>query len=730
MNELFDKLDITEFIEKFKTYFARAKDIAMEGDINLHYRYIKTLKSINLKAPPSISDLDGELILLKKQAVLPIGKIYDFVQIIAYFHYLKSLKLENIVGEWLDKIKIDEDIALLQNYFDKEGALQEDATPKLDSLNKSLKHVKEDIANILRRTVSSQKLQPYLIDRQIHYIDQEECLLLRGGFSVAIRGKVVSRSSGGFFYITPESIRDLKQKEDKLFAEREEEVYALQKEISIKLTQKVPYLTFVNKEFDRFDHYQSRVRFANDNDYAIILPEKSKQFKIVNFRHPAVHNPKPLSFEFSKSILLVTGANAGGKTIFLKSLLASSLMAKYLIPMSIGEKSEIPLFKQVVPIIEDPQNSKNDISTFAGRMREFSVLFSNKNFIAGVDEIELGTDSDEAAALFKAVLEELIKRDVKIIITTHHKRLAALMSDNPETELAAAIFDEERAAPTYGFLKGTIGKSYAFETALRYGIPYGVVTKAREIYGEDKDRLNHLIQHSFELERELKAKIKEADEKLVSIDDELLKTKALKEQAREEKTKLKGELEREYKEAIEMAKQAAKKGDKSNVHKAMNAANSKYKQIKEPDEVVSGDVQIGDYVKYRNKKGEVLTVSGNKATVDMEGIKVVVSKRDLVKVKKTPTKKEKIDIRSFKPENSSFMLDLHGLRSEEAVDKLDKFISDALASGFDEVVVYHGIGTGKLAFAVRQFLDLHPKVVEYSDAPLNLGGYGAKVVRF
>ncbi len=111
-------------------------------------------------------------------------------------------------------------------------------------------------------------------------------------------------------------------------------------------------------------------------------------------------------------------------------------------------------------------------------MVEFSKLFSSKNAIVGVDEIELGTDSDEAASLFKVVIEELIQKDIKIIITTHHKRLAALMASNEDVELVAALYDEANQKPTYDFLQGTIGKSYAFETASRYGIPYNVIKKS------------------------------------------------------------------------------------------------------------------------------------------------------------------------------------------------------------------------------------------------------------
>ncbi len=118
------------------------------------------------------------------------------------------------------------------------------------------------------------------------------------------------------------------------------------------------------------------------------------------------------------------------------------LLSKYLLPYNAHESTQIGTFKEINAVLDDPQSVKNDISTFAGRMVEFSKLFSSKNAIVGVDEIELGTDSDEAASLFKVVIEELIQKDIKIIITTHHKRLAALMASNEDVELVAALYDE------------------------------------------------------------------------------------------------------------------------------------------------------------------------------------------------------------------------------------------------------------------------------------------------
>ncbi len=318
----------------------------------------------------------------------------------------------------------------------------------------------------------SSKLRDYLVDTQVHFNGGEETLLVRGGFNNAIKATVAARSPGGFFYIIPQSISHLKEKESALLSKKEEMIYTYCKNISEIFFKWERFLSFINKEYDRFDHYQARVSFARAKEYEFILPSKQKRIKLEDFAHPAIENPVPITMDFSKQIMLVTGVNAGGKTMLLKSMLSAVYMSKYLLPFKCNAaQTEVGHYKSIEAVIDDPQSVKNDISTFAGRMQEFAKLFNKEDAIVGVDEIELGTDSDEAASLFRVMLDELRKKGITFIVTTHHKRLASLMASDDEVELIAALYDEERRMPTYTFLQGSIGKSYAFETAQRYGVP-------------------------------------------------------------------------------------------------------------------------------------------------------------------------------------------------------------------------------------------------------------------
>ena len=725
---LIDQLDLQEHINTFLQFFSRESSLYIEGDQGLHYKYIKELDKIEFNAPPKIEPFFEMKNHLKKHGVLRFEQIFEIVKLVRYFRYFKNRELDGLIGEWMSKFIIDERFNEVEKYFTRDGHFEENLDSNLFGLGQRIREHKNEMSSSMKRMMSSPKLAGYLVDTQIHFVNNEESLLVRGGFNHVLKGAVVGRSSGGFFYVAPDAILKSKEKIRYIEQEREAIFYNYAKEFSSKLAELLPFINFIDKEFDKFDNYQARVLFARAKNLQIVKAAQDSKIVLDSFIHPALHHAKPIHVDFSKNILMITGVNAGGKTMLLKSILASSFMAKYMIPMALNEsKSHIGSFKTVLAIIDDPQNVKNDISTFAGRMQEFSKIFEHKSALVGVDEIELGTDSDEAAALFKVILDDLVTKGQKIVVTTHHKRLAALMADRDDVELMAAIYDEEQRRPTYEFMQGIIGKSYAFETASRYGISHTIVQEAKAVYGDNSERLNILIERGSELERELKLKHKKVDEKLEELTRKEFYLQEEREKLYQELQEQKYALQRSYEVAINEAKSAAKAGDTQAIHRAMNKANQQLpREKKEPPKNV--EFQIGDKVKYHSQKGVIISMRDKKeATIEVEGMRLRVKTAQLkhteiLKVKPQTHLKVNVEKRA------GLKCDLHGMRADEACEVLDVFISDALINGWDEVIIYHGIGTGKLSYAVKNFLTAHPKVKKFEDAPPHIGGFGAKIV--
>ncbi|MCK5293848.1 MAG: endonuclease MutS2, partial [Arcobacteraceae bacterium] len=613
-NNIIQKLDLEEYINNLTSLFAREKPVAIEGDINIHFKLINDISTYDFKSPSKVSDLSNALMHLKKQGDLKLYEIFEFVKIIEYFKYIQRFTLEGKLKDWIDKIIIPLAINKICNSFDEKGNIKQGVDEDFDRVNDALYSNKTAIKDALYKSMGNKKLQPYLIDHQVHFIHGQQTILVRAGFNHMLKAKVLDRSNAGFFYVVPHSVGQLKEKQEDLINLKDEIFLKIAKEYSLTFNNHIMFLNFINKEFDRFDHYQARVYFAKIDDKNFILPNtKKKVEQLIEFIHPALHNAKPVTIDFSKKVIMITGVNAGGKTMLLKSLLSATYMSKYLIPYKAHKDTTVGHYKDIIAVLDDPQSVKNDISTFAGRMVEFSKLFNKNNAIVGVDEIELGTDSDEAASLFKVIIEKLMKKDIKIIITTHHKRLASLMASYEEVELIAAIYDEVNRKPTYEFLQGTIGQSFAFETALRYGIPFDVINDAKKVYGDDKDKLNDLIARSSTLEMEYRKKLELLNQEVNDATRLKINLQEQKETIDKKLAQYKDSLHTDYKSATGEAKKAIKTKVMQQAHRHLNEAHKKLQEVKiQKVDTPIEDFKVGDRVKYNNTKGSILSIKGSK----------------------------------------------------------------------------------------------------------------------
>ena len=234
MNRLLSKLDLADFANSFYKFLAREKPLFMQGDSKIHFSLIKELMQIqSIKAPKDVENLDVQLAHLSKNGVLKIYEIYSFVKIIDYFSYLKKTLLDGKLYLWMQKIEIPEELREICGYFDEKGELRSSIDENFSAIEYALKRIKEEARTTLRRLMSNSKLSNYLVDRQVHYINSQETLLLRGGFNHVIKGSVVGRSSGGFFYILPDSLSHLKSKESGLLDKKEELIYKYAKEMDM-----------------------------------------------------------------------------------------------------------------------------------------------------------------------------------------------------------------------------------------------------------------------------------------------------------------------------------------------------------------------------------------------------------------------------------------------------------------------------------------------------------------
>ena len=725
MDRLIEKLDLTDYVARLSALFARPKPIAMEGDTHQHIRYIRALEKVDLPEPPSVEAVDDLIARLRKQAVLSLAEIYRFVVMIGFLNRFKALTLQEPLAGWLRSIEIPEPITPIVAAFTDEGMINPQIDPRLSEIEQALEHNRRATKEQLLRLTRSSTLNDYLIDTQIHLYNGEEALLVRGGFAAVLKATVIGRSSQGYFYVVPHAVRDLKRRRDDLYERREAILWEYAQRFSATLHTWVRFLSFLDAAFERLDHYQARVRFARMHDTHFILPQKGHHVRLHDFTHPALRDPVPVSLEMTRPIVLITGVNAGGKTMLLKSILSAAWMARYLIPFRCDPaRTEVGSFKGIEAIIDDPQSVRNDISTFAGRMVAFGQLFRQRGTLVGVDEIELGTDADEAAALFKVILDTLKQHEMTFVITTHHKRLAALMGDDEDVELVAALYDEAQRRPTYTYLQGTIGKSYAFETAQRYGISEAVIERARIFYGEDQERLGELIERSSALERTLRAQIAEVEQAREAVAKKEAHLERLEAQMKEEQRKVLATYENRYNAATKRALAALKAKESAEGRRKLNEAHRHKQQARPKPKPIAYQPKAGEAILYRSHRGEVLSVRTREATIVVDGIKMHVPLSDLAPATTPPPKPKPPKAHATTQVDRSrarVSIKLLGLRADEAIERVEVFLSDALVHGLSEVEIVHGMGTGALAKRIGEYLRTHPRVERYYRPKTNPG---------
>lgn len=847
--QLVSSLDLDDFLTHFSTYLARPKPIYLQGDKNFYHAVLREMDSMSLPTLPALENFSHAFLRLKKRATLSLQDIWGFARELEFFTALQNAlaplpesKLHTIVAKIIIPANLREALCI----FDEKGEIEAGRFSHIDNLRTQIFSTQDSIKQSLNTLLVRENLVPYLVDKQIHLLYDAQALLLKAGYSRVLKGSVLDRTQGGFFYVLPNEIARLYDKQQELRDLYALEIQKLCTTLSEIMLGEFRFLQFLDKQFDLVDLLCARVRFAkdlglefvatkdsvlgnqtkqyhnlrileeknhshceqteleskldsgmdchagkpacNDKNNAISKkldspnsvttlneqahnsmgltqnaellnkpqvagfftksqysktkpnhPKGQKAIVIQDFCHPILKNPKPISLTFDKGLLLLTGVNAGGKTMLLKSILSVVFLAKLLLPMKINpHASKIPHYKHIYAIISNPQSSKDDISTFAGRVLEFSQQLDKDDLLLGIDEIELGTDADEAASLYKVLLELLLDRHSKLVVTTHHKRLAALMAQDSRIQLAAAMFDAERSSATYTFLHGSIGKSYAFEIAQKFGIPKHIIARAKEHYGSDKERLNALIEHSSNLTLELESKAQELQKRIQKARNaKETYSEKIYELERAYKARER-ELEFTYNNALQALK--AQANTQEDIHRNLNRAHEILRHKPKLDssfkkDQVRKEFKAGDLARYGSQSVHIVRAQKDHYLIELDsGMRLKVEKSTLAPLSKTLASTLTNAHNATKTtlsytHKASVKLDLHGLRAEEALEKLGDFISDSLIAGFDEVLIYHGIGTGVLSAVVKDFLQNHPKVVSFSDAPLNMGGYGAKLVR-
>ncbi len=644
--------------------------------------------------------------------------------------------------------------------------VKDNASVKLNQIRKNISRSEQNARRAVNRLFKSYSQKGFLQDEHITLKDGRLVLPVKWEHKGKVNGLVHDHSaSGATLFIEPYEAVEINN-----------EIGSLRREESLEVERILILLTsLIHNELEgiiqnlsilvQMDFIQAKARFSKLLNSA--LPALNDENIIISKgKHPLLLLRKegrekvvPLDLEIGESIktLVITGPNAGGKTVTLKTVGLFSLMVQSGIPIPCSPDSQMPIFENIFADIGDFQSIEQDLSTFSSRMKRFHNILERANHksLVLVDEIGVGTDPEEGSALAVAFLEELTRRKCTTIVTTHLSALKEFAFSAHGVENGSMEFEIETLQPAYKFRMGIPGSSYAIEIAKRLGISANVLSRSKELVGVEKGKLEHLIlelenkvQESQKLKEDLKLeKIRlQGLTNLYSERFNALKSaeKSMKEKALQEAQMIlmqsNATVEKAIKEirenqaerqSISRAKQLIAE-EKAKITKDIN--NQKHEK---PEKVnlPASKVQIGDEVFWKNQNayGKIISSpdGSGKVMIQFDNFKFKVPLKEIFAGKKKQSKtKHATTVKVPTTAKSDILpeIDVRGQTLDEAIEKTDKFLDDALLAGWNQVRIIHGKGTGVLRKGIDDYLNQHPRVKNKKIGAWNEGDIGVTVV--
>lgn len=488
--------------------------------------------------------------------------------------------------------------------------------------------------------------------------------------------------------------------------------------------------------------------------------------KIKNGRHPLLVLKKsplsdvvPLNLAIGEGFntLVITGPNAGGKTVALKTLGLLALMVSCGLHIPADADSGVPIFDRIFAHVGDAQSIEMDLSTFSAHLYEIKAIVeeASSGDLALIDEIGTGTDPEEGAALAMAVLEALTARGVVTVVTTHQGALKAFAHETAGIANGSMAFDSQSLTPTYEFRADLPGSSYAFEIARRMGLPETVVSRSRSLMGTQTNRLEELIltiEQQIEDNRQLGR----------DLEDERTMVGKLRQHYETESARLAGHIKELHHKAVEKASDIIRQANatvenairtirekgagKDAIREARSLVDEERTALKKELEVlksdekfhgknqVSGELRPGNRV-YWKRSGVLGTVlsdqdQAGRVLIAFGKLKAHVPRDELSMGKdaEEPSADRIPGVQTHAPENVRTEIDIRGMRVEEALSVVDKSLDDAMLAGLKELRIIHGVGTGALRNSLAPFLRQHPLVLGTRQGGPDQGDPGVTIV--
>lgn len=746
--ELNDLLPMTNQ-EKIERSFAEIADVAQIFQEYASFGFghsqdiSESLRRLELGA-----DLNTQELLAVKRILQMSAELKDF------YDNLENVDLQ-ILDCLFEKIETFPDLQGSLQAINDGGFIEDFASPELTKIRHHIHQNEQQIRQILQEMLKKQG--DLLAENLIASRSGRSVLPVKNTYRHRIAGVVHDISaSGNTVYIEPRAVVNLNEEMTQARADERHEMTRILHDLSDRLRSQTDIIGNSAWLLGHIDFVRGKYLYMRENQASLPSLTTDQTIRLLSVRHPLLSNPiaNDLHFEHDTTAILITGPNTGGKTIMLKTLGITQLMAQSGLPILADEGSKVAVFKDIFADIGDEQSIEQSLSTFSSHMTHIVEILqkANKDSLVLFDELGAGTDPQEGAALAMSILEHLRLSDIKTMITTHYPELKAYGIETEFIENASMEFDMVTLSPTYHFMQGVPGRSNAFEIARRLGLSEIIVAEAENLTNTDSD-VNKIIERLENQTIESRRRL----DNIREVEQENLKfNRAVKKLYNEFSHAQDKELHKAKLKAQEIVDKALAESDfilKNLQDKAqlkpheIIEAKGKLKKLAPEIELSKNKVLKKAKKKRAAKVGDDIIVSsyGQRGTltkrfkdgrweaqVGLIKMTLQESEFDLVKSDKAQAsqKRQAHLVKRTSQKAPSARLDLRGKRYEEAMQELDEFIDQALLNNMAQVDIIHGIGTGVIRDGVTKYLRRNKQVKEFGYAPQNAGGSGATIVTF
>jgi len=648
----------------------------------------------------------------------------------------------------------------IEQVIDAKGKIKPNASRELMDITSGIAKAEQEARKKIDQVFKSASSNGWTADGSLTTRDGRLCIPLLAENKRKLKGFIHDESSSGqTVYMEPEEVFTLNNRIRDLEFERRREIVKILTLLTNELRPYVPLLLSYHGLLTKLDFVRAKALFAIDIEGEMPVVVNEARFKLVNARHPLLFlNFKkehktvvPLNVQVDEGgrIIIVSGPNAGGKSVCMKTVGLLQIMTQAGLLIPAAEASEVGIFKQVFVDIGDDQSIESDLSTYSahlGKMKYF-VEHANSGTLVLIDEFGTGTDPQFGGPIAEAVLESLNHKKVRGMITTHYSNLKIFASSTPGLENASMLFNNVEMIPRYILEVGKPGSSYAFEIAQKIGLPQNVLNLAKSKISAGQKKVDTLL---VDLEREKKeifdTKIK-LDKQQRQVNSLLAENEQLKSYLEENKKSLIRDAKQEAKDIIlnanrlvenTIAEIKSSNADKEktrdlreNLNKELQK-NTVKAEVKKPVAAVD-ELKPGDWVKLNDSEttGQVIEIAKDNVIIAIGELRTVAKKNRVQKVSKKEVPKEARksynshtgDMASFSPE-----IDVRGQRTEDALGNIERLLDRALMMGFGNLKIIHGKGDGILRKMIRQYLKKYDQVDRMEDEHADRGGDGITYV--